>query len=204
MNPIIYNPFIKIAGQKALGYGFLIILLTSLLCYFSGTRLDGAIDVHFGETTSAAIFFTDSLIAWLSTVIIFYPMAVILTRNQVRFIDIAGTFAFARFPMLLAPFLGFIMNTNKFHEYLNWKLLNNGSEVAFQPFDFLVFVASVLITLLFVVWLIALLYNAYKVSTNLKAGTLTVSFIVGIILAEILSKMALYFSGGLLFTYNIN
>ena len=41
-------------------------------------------------------------------------------------------------------------------------------------------------------WLIALLFNAYKVASGMRGRKLIVSFIVGLLIAETLSKVVLW------------
>ena len=49
-----------------------------------------------------------------------------------------------------------------------------------------------LISILFLVWYIALLFNGFKVASNAKGKTPIVLFILSIILAEVLSKVLIH------------
>jgi len=52
-------------------------------------------------------------------------------------------------------------------------------------------VIMVLITLALIVWSVSLLYNGYKTAVNGKGAKAIVLFIVGIVVAEIVSKIVI-------------
>lgn len=176
MMKTLFNPFLKIAGYKALIYGWLIILITAFIAFFSHTHFDGAIDVHGGATTLWWGYLLEPFVAWLSVTIIFYSMGLLFSQSKIRFADVAGTFALARFPMLFVALLYFLpMPDIKALDKINFLMILN--------------VIGILICS---IWMIALFYNAYSVSCNLKKGKAAWTFILGLIVAEIISQIILY------------
>ncbi len=72
------------------------------------------------------------------------------------------------------------------------KLLQKPVAVKPQSADTLFFVIMVIVSLLALIWMAALVYRAYSVSCNIKGGKAIGSFIAGLIIAEILSKLGIW------------
>jgi uncharacterized protein (DUF697 family) len=58
--------------------------------------------------------------------------------------------------------------------------------------DAIYFFAATLLMLPLLVWMIVLMYKAYSVSCNVRGPKAILSFIAALILAEILSKLAIH------------
>ncbi|MEO6850651.1 MAG: hypothetical protein ABI166_08470 [Mucilaginibacter sp.] len=173
MKKWLYNPFTHIAGIQALILGTIILFVTVTGAYYSNMHFNGAIDAHFGPHEAFVIYLLEQVIAWSCPVVLFYLLAFILSSSNFRFIDIAGTIAIARTPMLLIVVLAFL---SKGHI----QTLNHGTV------DSIIMVIGLLM-LLPVIWMITLMYNAFTVSFNLKGTKAIVGFIGGLILAEVVS-----------------
>jgi hypothetical protein len=85
-------------------------------------------------------------------------------------IDIFGTVLLARVPLLITPMVRFIPYFESF--------------TFMSPAMYLV--VSILIISL--VWNITLLFNAYRISCNLKNESLVISFLISILLSEVLVR----------------
>jgi len=178
---LVLNPFRKIAGWEALLVGVVIMALTAVIGKFNSVTFDGVLDVSPGMVfdfsaafaMQAVIFFTLFLTMWLS--------GICFSKSKLRAIDVAGTMALARSPMLLLAILFFLPITPE------------------SPYDIPRVIISVLICIPFVIWTIILMYNAYSVSCHLKGTKAVVSFIGALIVAEILSKLVLVCLSGTLF-----
>jgi hypothetical protein len=171
MEKWLFAPFTYIAGWKALIIGFLFFIITSLIGYYTNIHFDGPINLHCGLTLPFYFYLLENTIAWLSMVIVFYVFGLMLSKSAFRLIDIAGTIALARAPIALTS-LGI----------LPWFKFLNTTSMLFIPFSFLYTLP--------VIWIIILYYHAYGISCNLKGIKLIISFIAGIFLAEIISKIA--------------
>ena len=172
MTSLLFNPSVRIAGTKALLLGWLFIVLTAFIAYFSHCHFDGAIDAHQGSQSVWWLYLAEPLLAWLCTVLMFYITGRIASSSKVRLVDIAGTMALARWPMLFVALLFFIPVT----------LPANRLDI---PPALILFS---LVVLVFSIWMLALMYNAYRVSCNVKGSKAVISFIVALILTEVLSK----------------
>ena len=181
MKKWLFKPFVYIAGIRALLAGLGIILITAFIAIFSHTHFDGTLDAHFGADTSLAYSLLEPLSDWLCLVIPLYIIGRIISESSVRFIDIAGTTALARWPLLPVALIGFIsvphINPNaSLHQLI---------QTALAP----AVIIQALLALPFIVWYIALLYNAFSVSANVKGGKAAASFIASLVIAEIISKV---------------
>lgn len=176
MKKWLFNPFVFVAGWQALGLGFLLMAFTCVIAFFNKTHFDGVIDAHFGSNFPFWFYIFEQLNAWLSTVIVIFLVGLVLSKSNFRLIDIAGTLSLARAPMLFIALIGFVPTLH--HVNLNH-----------IDASFLILTS---IALLFSIWMIALMYNAFTVSFNLKGSKAIVGFIVAILLAEILSKIIIY------------
>ncbi len=149
MKKWLFNPFVHIAGTQALLVGMLIMLVITTGAYFTNMHFNGAIDAHFGPAQPFAIFIAEQLIAWVCPVLVLYLIALVVSTSKLRFIDIAGTFAIARAPMLLIVIVAFV--TSDHVQKLKPGTIDN------------TVVIVGLVMLLPSIWMIALLYNAYTV-----------------------------------------
>ena len=108
MKTWLINPFTYIAGYKALITGFMFMTVTLVISFYSKTHFDGAIDAHIGLQTPFSVYVVEQIIAWGSVVLTCYIVALIISRSAFRFIDLAGTIALSRAPMLLVSIIGFM------------------------------------------------------------------------------------------------
>lgn len=184
MNKWLFNPFIYIAGARALGIGLAAMLLTAVAGYYSNTHFDGVIDVHTGNTPAPLfVYLLEQLIIWASAVGVFYAASLLFSRSATRFIDIAGTMALARWVALFAAIAGFGIHVPK-HMNTVADITNaiTGSVIAL----------SVLIIII-TIWMVALMYNAFTVSANIKGSKAIVVFTGSLIIAETLSHFITFY-----------
>jgi len=186
MKKWLFNPFIYLAGARALAIGGVIMVISSVIVSTHNGHFDGALDVHFGAKTNLLQAICEPLISWSALVLALYVFGRLVSESSIRFIDIAGTIALARWPMLPISLLGLIPEPTMPDP--NKATLQDMMKIATSP-DVII---SALLALPLLVWLIALHYNAYSVSTNLKGSKAVWSFIGGLVVAEIVSKLVLY------------
>jgi hypothetical protein len=183
MKTWLFNPFKFIAGYKALILGIAVILLTAVVCFFNKLHLDGVIDVHGPHEAPFYVYLAEAVIDWLLLVIPLYLFGRGLSDSSIRFIDIAGTEVMARYPMFFVVLVSILTpNLPTDPEKVIHEVMSNPMLEA--RLLLLAFLA-----LPFTVWAVVLMYNAYRVSTNLKGPKAVWSFVASIIIAEILSKI---------------
>jgi len=171
----IYNPFERIAGWEALMTGVVMMTLTAVAGKFSHVAFDGVLDVHGGATFDLSASFAMQAVDFVVLFLTMWLAGVIFSKTRLRAIDVAGTMALARAPMLPVAFLGFL------------------PVVPASPFDMPRIIIFSFISLPFIIWMIALMYHAYSVSCNLKGTRAILSFIGALAVAEIVSKLIFIF-----------
>ncbi|MFA5239473.1 MAG: hypothetical protein WC476_07175 [Phycisphaerae bacterium] len=187
----LFNPFKFIAGFKALLLGLAIILISGFLGSFSNTHFDGVLDVHTGTEAPLWIFMAEGAINWICMAIPLFFFGLIVSRSSLRIIDVLGTQALARWPYLISAVVMLPEANKRVSEYLISTLTQNTPPIAVTPIDISIFVFVMIVVLLMVIWMVALMYQAYAVSCNIKGAGAIVTFIVSLIGAEVLSKIAI-------------
>ena len=179
---LIFNPFKRIAGWEAFGIGLVIVVLTTFTGNFAGIYFDGVIDMHFAETF-------DSLKSWLMIPVNIISISVIMwlagitVSKNFRFIDILGTMTLSRAPFLLIALASFFVKVPD---------LSGIMQDPFVIFDSISFIIILILTFPIIIWSVTLMYNAYKISTGASGQKLSISFIFGLVIAEIISKIIIY------------
>ena len=184
MKQWLFNPFMYMAGTKALVIGWCIMLASAVICFFTKTHFDGIIDVHSGLSSATHIYFLEALIDWALPVILFYIAGLIFSASAIRLIDVAGTFALARWVMIIPAIIGIGVSDH----------VPPPNATIDEVLKFITPAVIIvgLLTVLIAIWMIALMYNAFRVSCNLKGGKATGIFIVTLLIAEILSNYIIH------------
>jgi len=189
MKNLIFNPYTHIAGTKAFLSGISGIIITGILCYLSHVHLDGIIDIHFADAGNSYIYLTEGIIDLACIVLIFSLLGLLLVGFRFRFIDLIGTMAIARLPIIIVPLFAMIFPQGKISDYLMFTFLKIGTPVTISNMDIIGFVFMMLIVILILIWTIALMYNAFKICINIKGAKMALTFIAGLIIAEVISKI---------------
>ena len=184
----LFSPFRYIAGKESLLVGIGVLAILFILGYWSNTHFDGVLDVHYACLTTESpisVHALYQLIAWFSLVVVLYPTARVFSSSSVRLIDIAGTMAVARFPLIFAALWGLNPDIHICMEGVN--PFDSEAVMAIMGDKIAITMCSALFGLLILVWYIRVLYNAYSVSSNLKGSKGGWTFAIGLIISEILS-----------------
>lgn len=187
----LFNPFRFIAGFQALLIGLVIILISGFVGSLSNTHFDGILDVHIGLKAPMQLFLAEGLIDWVCMVIPLFLFGLIVSRSAFRMIDVFGTQALARWPYLITSVVMLPDANQRVIAYIMSKLIQTAPAAAINSADVLIFGFAMIVTILMTIWMVALTYRAYAVSCNIKGAGAVVTFIVSLIGAEVLSKIAI-------------
>ncbi|GHT71190.1 hypothetical protein FACS1894155_01110 [Bacteroidia bacterium] len=190
----LFKPFRFIAGKESLFIGLAVLALLFVLGYWSNTHFNGVLDAHYVCLTKqdqAWVHAVYQLVAWFSLVMVLYPMGRIFSSSSVRFIDMAGTLAMARFPLFLLALWGFNPDVHPCMEGINPFDTEAVMSILGDKVGLLVWTG--LFSIAVVIWYIVVLYNAYSVSSNLKGPRGGWSFATGLIISEIISIVLLIY-----------
>jgi hypothetical protein len=166
-----YNPFNQIAGIKSLNFGLVGLLIVTYLAYKTGTHFNGLLNIDLAKDSDYWVFITESFSNWVLISASMYISGLILSKSKLRVIDILGTTLLSRIPLIITPLVRIIPLFQSF-VILSWQM--------YFIYGFY---------LISLVWTIILLFNAYKISCNLKDEKLIISFIICMILSEICTKL---------------
>ena len=161
---LIVNPFIRIAGGQALIWGFLGLIVSTLLCWISGYHYHGLL--HFGPAPNPAwwCYLAEHLIVWLIPALLFYLGGLFLSHSRIRVIDVLGTVLFAQLPLLGMNLIS-LLPAMRMMSQMNMNM--SPEEMLAQPY----FILAMILTLLglpFLILTLIWMFNALKVSCNLK------------------------------------
>ena len=179
---LLWNPFSRIAGWHAFAAGIVIVVVTAIVAAYGNLALDGALDAHLGEELTIKDSLLLSLIS-MGSLILVMLFAGIALRKAYRAQDIVGTFTLARFPMFLLALLALFTTAPELSE-----MINNPMSI----FSYPAFLLFLLLSIPLVVWMVALYYHAFKVSVGAKGPKMVWTFIVALLVAEILSKILIF------------
>jgi len=185
----IFNPFLYIAGWQSLTIGMTIMLLTAVIGYFSNTHIDGVAGAGFGLPAPLWVFITEVMIAWIVLSLVLLLAGKIVSKSSFRLVDLFGTQALARAPMLIAPILGFPQLNQRVTKYILSKFLPTGEDITATQFEIVVYVIIILIMITAVIWTITLMYNAYRLCFNLKGRKAGLSFAIALVCAHMLASI---------------
>lgn len=182
---LIVNLFIRIAGGQALIWGFLGLIVSTLLCWISGYHYHGLL--HFGPAPNPAwwCYLAEHLIVWLIPALLFYLGGLFLSHSRIRVIDVLGTVLFAQLPLLGMNLIS-LLPAMRMMSQMNMNM--SPEEMLAQPY----FILAMILTLLglpFLILTLIWMFNALKVSCNLKQWKLWTVALIGIIGGDVLCRL---------------
>lgn len=189
MRDILLNPFRYIAGTKALLLGLAVIVITSLLAYNFSIIFENILKLRFvPETAPLWVFFLNNFINWLSIAFFLYLFGILISKSRIRFIDVLGTQALARFPLIIYSLIGFFPAGRKYNR-LSLTSFMEGETINFGGLDVWLFLILSLLGAIVIVWHIFLMYNAYSISCNLSKEKGVISFISALVIGGFFSRV---------------
>jgi len=190
---LIFNPFVYVAGTKALGFGLVAILAAALIGAIGCTHYDGVLDTHVGAPAPLSLYLAEGVIDWLCLALVLLIFGKLVSKTDFRVIDLLGTQALARWPTVFTSLVTLPPAVGRFSRELVDQISTSGGklEILATP-DAVIFFAVTIIMLPLLIWMVVLMYMSYSVSCNVKGGKAIGTFIAGVLIAEILSKIGLY------------
>ena len=188
----VYNPFEFVAGWKAFGIGVVILCITTIVGYFGSM-------VFYGVSAKVVPFITWSrafslqFLGLAVTVIVMYLVALIFAKH-VRFQDILGTVTLSKYPFLLMALLNLLIGKKmvEFGKEMKGMNVSELMNIKFSFTDLIPLLIFSFFAIILLVWLITLLFNAFRVSTNLKGIKCAVLFISIILVSEIITSVLVH------------
>ena len=188
---ILYNPMAVLRRGNALLVALVVIIILTAVAWWGGEILDGALDLHLvPEAPSARQVIFQSLVAWISLAVLLFAASRMFGGNG----GLAGHFAasgLARFPVIFATIVGS-------RQLVGGQMLKattiRPEDIVVRISEFvtpLIIIGSIVMVGLLAWWIVMLVYGFKEVS-RLRGGKTAAAFVIGIILAEIVSKLILW------------
>lgn len=190
--PLLFSPFQRIAGGAALGLGLAALVSAALVGAGQGVHFDGVLDVHAGRAAPWWLFVAEGLIDWLCLALVLLVAGRLVSRTAFRSIDLIGTQALARWPMVLVALACLAPGFHRFSDALIKSLaqLKPGAVPTLPggP-DAAVFAVVTVVMLACIVWMVALMWKSFAHCCNVRGGKAVAAFVIGLLVAETLSKL---------------
>ncbi|MXV38683.1 hypothetical protein GO491_08365 [Flavobacteriaceae bacterium Ap0902] len=190
MNSTLLKPFAKYSEKTLLAVGITGTLIGSYLAYIFNVRFDGVLDLH---TVSDALYhepFIDNLINIICLILLLFVTAKYI-NVKTRLVDMVNTVLIARMPYYLLT----VFNLNDFINKATLEVIEftNTQQVNDIPiFNLAALIIFALLSILFLIWYITLLFNGFKIASNAKDKRSIFLFIAAILLSEIISKILIH------------
>lgn len=196
MTTWLFKPFNRLAGGAALTAGLAAILLVAVIGWLAGIHADGVLDLHFGPDLPLWRFMVQGLVNWICLALMLWAVGHWLTATRYRVLDLFGTQALARWPLLLAVLPMSIPAYRRTGNELAAKLLESAPEetaqLAADPAflgDALLVTAGAVPVLLAIIWMVWLMYHGFALVFNVKGSRAVLGFIGALLAAELVSKL---------------
>lgn len=190
MKELFFNPFSKFSDRVSIFLGILISLTGGILGYLLNARFDGILDLHFVENVKLYEPFLDILINTFSTTLFLFIVGKYINKKT-RFIDILMVSLISKLPMYLLTLTnignGIYTITSRIVQFVNPAKIE---QLAIS--DIVILLLFAMLSLLFLVWFVIMLFNGFKTATNAKETKHNLFFVFGLLAAEILSKSIIY------------
>ena len=182
----LFNPFVRIGGEQALAIGLTVIVVSGLAAAAGGVHFDGLLDFHPGYSVSFRVALVEGLVNWSVISVLLVLVALLVAPRTVRVVDVAGTQALARWPLLPAALA-----------HLPPAVRQGTEELAAGAAEGRLVMPSAAITvagLLAVacgIWMVWLMWKAFSVSCNQRGGRAVAVFAAAVVAGEVATKLLL-------------
>lgn len=188
MNKLLYNPFETINDKKLLYIGIAGTFVASLLAWLLNCRFGAYITLTPLLDVTIYQPLLDNIVGIIVTAVVLYITGISINRKT-RFVDILNTATIARLPF----YINMVPNINNYMAIQTNALMaaqQNPESMETSGLGAITVIAFV--GLLFLVWMIALLYNGFRVATNTKKVVHIILFAVAVLSAHFASGYVIY------------
>lgn len=183
----LFNPFVRIGGWTSLAAGLAGIVAAGFVAAAAGFRFDGLLDMSPMGSVPTYLPIAEGLINWISIVAVSALIARLFGGgSNVRLLDVAGTLALARAPLVLAALICTVPWIRDSLDY----------GVILQSPNLISLVAGMLVGVLAILacfaWMIVLMWKAFSITANMKGGRGAAFYIAALAAGELISKFLVF------------
>lgn len=182
----LFNPFIRVGGEQALLIGTPVIVVTGLLAAAGETHFGGLLRLSIGSSVPLWVPVAEGLVIWAVMSVLFVLVSVLVAPRNVRAVEIAGTQALARAPLVLLA----LVNLPAPVRDANRETAAAIVEGRLPPQMAASLIAGVLGGVC-VVWMVQLMWKAFSVSCNQRGGRAVAFFVAVVIIGHVATSFLL-------------
>ena len=183
----LFNPFVRIAGVTSLALGLAVIVVGGAVAGIAEIRFNGLLDMQFAVSVPLWLPIVEGLLNWAVISALFMLAALLFGGGGVRLVDIAGTQALARAPLI--PAAAICLAPPVHASFADWSSAPSSSDLTLLNASVLLGASAMVV--MGIVWMVALMWNAFRVSCDLKGGRGVLVFVVVVLIGELISKFLL-------------
>lgn len=188
---LLINPFVRIAGEKALFVGLIVFAITIIVAHSGNIIFDGIINSHISNNESLLWSFFVATVALIIFVIVLYLTGCLLTKSSIRFIDVARTVTLARAPFILVSLIVLVPGMYDCNMQVRENLLTR-TVLEISVYQWFIFCLFLLVSLIASIWFVVLSYRAFSVSCNVRGAKAVISFIGAFLFSETVAVIVIY------------
>ena len=182
----LFNPFVRIGGEQALAIGLSVIVVSGLVAAAGDVHFGGLLSARAGYSVSWWVPVVEGLVNWSVISVLLVLVSLLVAPRTVRLVDIAGTQALARVPLLLAALVCVPAPVRDANRELATATVEGriGTLTAASLVAGLLGVACV-------IWMVWLMWKAFAVSCNQRGARAVAIFVAAVIVGELATSFLL-------------
>ena len=184
----LFNPFRYLPRRQLSCWGIAMMILTAIYCWLLPLRATSLTQVMIlQERPRLWVSTVEQLTIWLSFTVVLYIIGVLFSRSKVSLQDVAVNNLFARMPM---DFMLLLFAAPQIHSVM-LKLQDMVLDVEQMTVNIGQYVGPIgivsIVGIIAAIWYFFWSYKAFAEATNLRNGKGVVLFVLGYVLAMMLS-----------------
>jgi len=186
---LFFNPYKLLPERQTLIIGLVIICITGIINSFTNTHFDGIFDIHSGKSSVFIVFILEGYINLIILTGMLLLVGKLFTKQNIHIIDILGRQALARWPLLISSIITLSKPYQQFCQMSTLQEITDFGILRFNTYDNTIVSLSVIVIFIIMIWVVVLMYRAFSQTYKIQRIKSIVLFILGAIIAEILSKL---------------
>lgn len=182
----LFNPFVRIGGERALTIGLTGIVLSGLVAAAGEVHFGGLLRLSTGFSVPSWVPVVEGLVIWSVMSALFILVSLLIAPRTVRVVDTAGTQALARAPLLLAVVAHLPASVREGNREFVAAALDGRLVLPTAGTSVAAVVSGVC-----AVWMVALMWKAFAVSCNQRGGRAVALFVAAVIVGDVVTRFLL-------------
>ena len=182
----VFNPFVRVGGEQALVIGLGVIVGSGLAAAAAGVHFSALLNFRSGFGVPLWVPVVEGLVNWFAISVILGVVSLFAAPRTVRLVDIAGTQALARTPLLFAALAHLPAPVRESNAALVAAAAEGRLVIPTVPS-----LIAGLLGVVCVVWMVQLMWKAFAVSCNQRGGRAVAIFVPVVITGHVATSFLL-------------